>query len=655
MIFLEPALSTISYTMRSPFKLMRSLFSDLSGQWLLMLLWPALCVLAVAGLWQLEQTREAREHNSMQISALHNADVLAQSYARQLSSTLDKLDQLTAYIKHDWEFSGGTVRLENLREQGIFTTERLQMFTIIGADGHVKSSVLPLPANDDFSDRDYFRQHRQHADNALSISQPTMGRLSQQMVVHLTRRLNRPDGTFDGVIVAVLHQDFFAPLSDDPAFGKQGFKALLDNNGNARFAVIDTLLASAAQLQTIHSAPCRVAAQPVRLDGSCFVDGQPRYAAIKTLTNYPYQAMIGLSEQELLRPLHANARAGRDLLATAALLIAFFCLFAWLLTVDAHPRRKIESHIRMAYRLATENGKDGFYLWKRVYNRTGTVVDFRIVDCNERGANLYHHSRATLLGKTITDLYGNTPYRDTVVAAGVQMDFDDEGESDYAVLPESKMTAKWLHLKHARTYEGIAVTLSDITERVLHHNELSRRATHDELTGLPNRYWLTKSLPAMLNRAAHNAEKLAVLFVDLDDFKVVNDTLGHSAGDSLLRAVADRLQALMRPGDRVARLGGDEFTVLLDKIDGEDQAAQIAARVVSAFNTPFSVNGTSALVGASIGIALFPRDGTDSESLLQNADSAMYAAKSTRTGYRFFIDTETSVEIAQDETMQSGV
>lgn len=624
---------------------------------MLVLLWPALGVLAIAGLWQIEHVREDGERNAIRVEALHNAESLSRFYARQLSSTLDKIDQLTGYIKHDWETSGGEVSLETLRQLGIFTSGRFASFTIIGADGHVKTSAFPVTADDDFSDRPYFKHHQRQADNALWVGEATMGRLSRQEVVHLTRRLNRADGSFDGVVVTTLREDFFAPLSDEPAFGKHGFKALLDDTGGVRFAMIDTLVPTGAQVRALRSAPCRITTQPMWLDASCFVDGQARYAAVTALTNYPFKAMIGLSEKDTSLPLYANARAGRNLVGAGALLIAFFCLFAWLLAIDRHVRRKTESQIRMAYRLATENGKDGFYLWKRVRNATGTVVDFRIVDCNERGAKMYHHSRDTMLGITLTDLYGDTPYRDIVVASGVQMDLDGEGESEYAVPPESTMTAKWLRIKYVRTYEGIAVTLSDITERVLNHDELARRATHDDLTGLPNRYWLTKSLPAMLHRASHNAEKLAVLFVDLDDFKMVNDTLGHSAGDALLRTVADRLQGLMRPGDRVARLGGDEFTVVLDKIDGKDQAEQIAARVVNAFRTPFAVNGTQANVGASIGIALFPQDGADSESLLQSADIAMYAAKSTRTGYRFFIDTQTSDERerASGETIDSGV
>ena len=608
---------------------------------MLLLLWPALGVLAIAGLWQIELANEASEKNTMQINALHNAESLSVAYARQLSALLDNVDQLSSYLKRDWENSGGKDNLETLQQRQIFTPERAITFSILDADGHVKTSGFPLDADVNLSDRPYFKHHQKKSDNAVQISEVTMGRLARQKVVHLTRRLNHADGSFDGVIVATLRQDFFAPLSNDPAFGKHGFEGLLDDRGEVRFAMIGRLLPTSTQLRALKNDSCQSAKQPLRLDGNCFIDGHARYTATTALTNYPFKAVVGLSENDTSVLLHANARAGRNLVGAASLLITFFCLFAWVLTIDRTARRKTESQLRMAYRLATENSKDGFYLWQRVQNSTGTVIDFRIVDCNERGAAMYHHVRKTLLGMTLTDLYGNTPYRDVVVASGTQMDLDGEGEIEYAVPPESKMMAKWLRINYVSTFEGIAVTLSDITERVINQAELARRATHDDLTGLPNRYWLTKSLPAMLNRAGHNAEKLAVLFIDLDDFKLVNDTLGHSAGDTLLRAVADRLQALMRPGDRVARLGGDEFTVVLDKIDGENHAAQIAERVVAAFNTPFSVSGTDARVGASIGIALFPQDGADSDCLLRNADSAMYAAKSSRSGYQFFFDTRT--------------
>ena len=404
-----PALSS---NLSAQFEQARERVLLLRGQWLLLLLWPLLGVLAIAGLWQFEQSREIHEQNGLRDKALQHAQVLAKTYAAQIDRTLQKLDELTAYIKHDWESSGGHLSFEALRQQGVFTIDRPDVVTIIGADGHRKTSVYSTTDNPDFSDRPYFKHHQQDTDTALSISEPTLGKFLQQRVIHVTRRLNRPDLSFDGVIVASVNADFFGPLSENPVFGKHGVKALIGNDGRVRFAMIDALLSNRAQQLAIASAPCVVGDVPMRLADRCFVDGQPRYAATAALAHYPFRTMIALSEQDVLAPALLNARASRDLMKAGALLIAFFCLFAWLLTINLYLKRKNESQIRMAYRLATETGREGFYLWKRVRNRFGTVIDFRIVDCNERGAALYHHTRASMIGKTITDLYGTVipPY-----------------------------------------------------------------------------------------------------------------------------------------------------------------------------------------------------------------------------------------------------
>jgi diguanylate cyclase (GGDEF)-like protein len=127
-----------------------------------------------------------------------------------------------------------------------------------------------------------------------------------------------------------------------------------------------------------------------------------------------------------------------------------------------------------------------------------------------------------------------------------------------------------------------------------------------------------------------------MLFIDLDDFKNVNDALGHSTGDELLQAAAARLQSLLRPNDRVVRLGGDEFTVILGQVAGEADAAQVAERVLAAFRQPFDLARVRHTVGASIGISLFPRDGNDVEALLKNSDIAMYRAKTQGKGHYHF-------------------
>ncbi len=178
---------------------------------------------------------------------------------------------------------------------------------------------------------------------------------------------------------------------------------------------------------------------------------------------------------------------------------------------------------------------------------------------------------------------------------------------------------------------------SDITERWEKEELIRHLALHDALTGMPNRAMLLEHLNQLLATTQREQRNLALLFLDLDQFKLVNDRLGHAAGDTVLKLVAQKLRALVRQADIVARLGGDEFVVLLDNPSGQDEVEQIASRIVAAINEPMSFDGHTAHVGTSIGIAMHPVDGTCSTDLLKNADTAMYAAKkSGKNTYRFF-------------------
>jgi diguanylate cyclase (GGDEF)-like protein len=165
---------------------------------------------------------------------------------------------------------------------------------------------------------------------------------------------------------------------------------------------------------------------------------------------------------------------------------------------------------------------------------------------------------------------------------------------------------------------------------VLHskQHELAHLASHDVLTGVPNRMLFTQKLEAAIHEAAANGEHLAVLFVDLDRFKQINDQFGHSVGDRVLVAVARRLQRVLAKDDMVARLGGDEFIVLVKGARATHAAPSIAADIVGALNEALVIDGQPVMVGASIGISQYPGDGISAETLLLNADAAMYAAKS---------------------------
>ncbi|HEX6639455.1 MAG TPA: EAL domain-containing protein, partial [Thermoanaerobaculia bacterium] len=184
---------------------------------------------------------------------------------------------------------------------------------------------------------------------------------------------------------------------------------------------------------------------------------------------------------------------------------------------------------------------------------------------------------------------------------------------------------------------GTVCVVRDITERTYAEEQIKHLAYHDALTNLPNRLLFKDRLTVALSHAQREGARLAVLFLDLDRFKVINDSLGHNIGDQLLQAVAARVQACVRDSDTVARLGGDEFTVRLPRLHRSDDAAPVASKIIEAVRYPFHIEGREFFITTSIGISLFPEDGTDAESLIKNADTAMYQAKEVgRDNYQLF-------------------
>ena len=205
-------------------------------------------------------------------------------------------------------------------------------------------------------------------------------------------------------------------------------------------------------------------------------------------------------------------------------------------------------------------------------------------------------------------------------------------------------------------YMGIA---HDISSRKAAEAHISRLAHYDTLTDLPNRLQLRKELRRAIAAARRGGQRLGVMFVDLDRFKNINDSLGHFVGDRLLQAIASRLQTSLREGDVVARMGGDEFVVLLNNLERPDLAAEVASRMLAEVGTPVVIDGQTLTVTPSIGIALYPGDGTDGNSLIQNADTAMYSAKDQgRNCYRFFtrsMNEQVSARLAMESRIRHAL
>jgi diguanylate cyclase (GGDEF)-like protein/PAS domain S-box-containing protein len=259
-----------------------------------------------------------------------------------------------------------------------------------------------------------------------------------------------------------------------------------------------------------------------------------------------------------------------------------------------------------------------------------TLSGGRYVDVNEAFVRLIGAPHAEIVGKTSLELgvWANAGDRwrmaETLTREGSLRDMASQLKTRLGEVRDVLISAEIIELEHEKCILALS---HDITERRRAEAQITRLAYHDALTGLPNRVLFKDRLAQAIARAERQERVLAVLFLDLDHFKIVNDTLGHSAGDQLLQQVAERLSGELRKDDTVARAAGDEFTVLLAEISQPEDASRMAQKLLHSLSRPLLVSGHELFVTASIGVALFPADGHNGETLLQSADAAMYRAK----------------------------
>jgi diguanylate cyclase (GGDEF)-like protein/PAS domain S-box-containing protein len=276
-----------------------------------------------------------------------------------------------------------------------------------------------------------------------------------------------------------------------------------------------------------------------------------------------------------------------------------------------------ESEIR--YRLLFEQNAAGVCVSR---------LSGEITDCNVTFAAMLGYGREALMGRPMASLFARSEesaeLRQLLGSVGTLNSVEVE-------LRRADGTPLWVLENIVLVGDSINgvvhATVVDISDRKRAEEQIEFHAYHDVLTHLPNRKLFTDRLRHSLSRAKRAGKPIAVMFIDLDHFKTINDTLGHTAGDELLLEMAQRLRDCVREEDTVARLGGDEFTIILDELRQPEDAIGVAQKILDAVQAPLSISGNSITATASIGIALFPVDGADPEALLRNADSAMYRAK----------------------------
>ena len=271
-----------------------------------------------------------------------------------------------------------------------------------------------------------------------------------------------------------------------------------------------------------------------------------------------------------------------------------------------------------------------------VFHNQGVVTD-----ANEAMQRMLGYSLDELVGRRILDFVPET-WRQTVsdyMAGGREEPYEAAVMHRVGQVIPVEVVGKTLPFAGG-TYR-LAV-LRDISARKAAQERIEFMALHDNLTQLPNRLYLMERLESILAMARRREATVATLFVDLDNFKLVNDSMGHHAGDLLLREVARRLKLAVREADVVARLGGDEFLIVLTDIANHDDAGVVAANLIQAVSVPVMIDGQAVSVSPSVGISVFPVDGDTADDLIRRADAAMYRAKNCgRSNFQFYLPPDT--------------
>lgn len=616
-----------------------SRFNQLSSRWeflrggcVRLLIWPLLSLVLGAILWTktlsgIEQDQQLAEQNAMKSAAS-----LARSYARFLTRTIEQMDQITMHVKYDDEKSAVPPKLEDMVQHGLFTAAQFSRVFFTNQDGVVVSNSESIKPMQSVASSTYFQFHKNNNSTALHIESAPEQPGDASATIQFSRRLDASDESFAGVVVISVDINYLLSFYDELTFGRAGLLGLHDPDGAVRAARIgdtDALLMPVAL-----PADAQHGARLVAANG--FADNTARYMGWQSLDAYPYVAVAGLSRAEILQPLDMTKRAYLRFAIAGSVFLFLFAVVAMLFSARLSWRSHHDGELRANYRIATEGGNDGFYLLQAIYNVSGVVVDFQIVDCNERAANFYGVDKAHLMSKMFSALYPPTYFGSVLQLFAVAMR-SGFYEDEFEVPDLSPVRMKWVRRRMVRTGSRLALTLQDISDAKTHESELSRLANEDKLTSLPNRSWLMQTLSATLARCLASGDMMAVVVVGLDDFNNVNNTFGHAAGDELLRAVGARLIAVLRPVDKAARLGGDEFALVLESLADEQQARSVAERLVQAFHSPFKLTVGNVSITSTIGIGLGPRDSLNAEGLLNNADIAMRSAKADgKSQYRFY-------------------
>ena len=581
--------------------------------------------------------------------------LLARHFDQQLEDFQVVQKDLIAYMR-----AGGISTVENYKRRmsghdiHLMLKSKIEALSYVGginvfdAEGNLinASGTWPLP-HINVADRPYFRTFKSGPHSPDMVVEPVYSRITGAWTTVLARKVTGPKGEFLGVIGRGIEPANFEKFFATVALAPGATIAMHHRDGTllARYPHMPELIGG--NFRTGPAVQRQVFEQPrstSRLTSP--LDGQDRLISSRALTNFPILIVASTTTTAAL----ADWREQIAMLVAVAGLSAMAIAVLLFLIV----RKLSQQHRASKRQLSLEKQR----LDTAVNNMTQGLLLFdagqQLVICNKRYLEMYGLSADVVKpGCSFRDVIAHR--RDTGSFVGdmdhyIEAVLDDVNQANSMVI--STPDGRSIQIVNEPVPDGgWLATHEDITERRRAEERIVHLAHYDALTDLPNRTLFHERLKRELAGATPDRQ-LAVLYIDIDEFKSVNDSLGHMIGDALLKSVAASLAGCVRKSDFVARLGGDEFAILQTGITDTDDVMMLVSRIFEAIRSPYQCLGHQVTTDASIGIAMAPRDGSDIDRILKNADLAMYAAKAAgRRTYRFF-ETDMEAEVRARRSLE---
>ncbi|MEE2977343.1 MAG: EAL domain-containing protein [Pseudomonadota bacterium] len=579
-------------------------------------------IAAVVGLlfiWSFTFHQLTQERERLTRDAQARTQVEAQAFGEYSLGSARRVSEFLLDLRASW-LAGREVFEQVIHERQEVVRDLTFQVAVIDENGMLLySSIGPVTDRLDLSQREHFRVHKESGGrDVLFISDPVQGKVSKKWSIQFTRPILKA-GQFAGVVVVSVSPEQFASFANTLAVGKDGAATIIRESGQVLARVPNPTAG-------IEKPPRRRQFnRPGALETGSYrvvsgTDGVERIIGYHHVPEIGLYFLVGESVASVMAPYDSYRRTALVEAAASTLLLAL--LYFTLRHQGAERRRHLEE-MRLAS-LVYASSSEAMMV---------TTLDGQVVDVNPAFTVTTGYTAQEFKGQSSDAI--RSECNEASVIDAMREGVSTRGSWSGEYLIRRKNGSEFPALLTVDTFADSALgeprrvaLIHDMTEKKRAEEVIWRQANFDPLTELPNRHMFYNRLRHEIARARQASTQLALLFIDLDRFKEVNDTLGHDQGDVLLKEIARRISAIVRGTDTVARLAGDEFTIILPDLPDAGAATPIIRALLARIAAPLQLGEESVEVSASIGVAMYPRDADSAESLLVRADQAMFAAKS---------------------------